>query len=263
MLIQAMRGVASSLLAGALAALATAQDGGPSGRVASIPEIMEARSVPPASRPDDRVDRTVAYGLTYADFDLMKAMAGVAHAVPVRLVPRPILSRQRAAAGQVLGTTSEFANLAGLEVAQGRFLAVTDNARFENCAVLGSTLAEALFPNDDPIGKEIKVGTDSFTVVGVVRPRLSPPGIDGAVVPDPLDQTAYLPLSTCKLRFGERFLSGDPLRTEENQLTRIVFEIRPEADGAAVAAQARDDLRRAHPRGDVEVVAPRPSLAGR
>ena len=53
----------------------------------------------------------------------------------------------------------------------GRFVTETEVARSARVCVLGSELADVLFPMTNPIGKEIRVGPEAFTVVGVLAKR--------------------------------------------------------------------------------------------
>ncbi|MGD2295045.1 MAG: ABC transporter permease [Candidatus Aminicenantes bacterium] len=53
----------------------------------------------------------------------------------------------------------------------GRFLTKSDVQHRTKVCVLGSELAETLFPHTDPLEKEIRIGPEKFTVVGVLQER--------------------------------------------------------------------------------------------
>ena len=53
----------------------------------------------------------------------------------------------------------------------GRFVTEAEVARSARVCVLGSETADALFPTVNPLGKEIRVGPEAFTVVGVLAKR--------------------------------------------------------------------------------------------
>jgi putative ABC transport system permease protein len=53
----------------------------------------------------------------------------------------------------------------------GRFVTESEIAHSARVCVLGSELADALFPMTNPIGKEIRVGPEAFTVIGVLSKR--------------------------------------------------------------------------------------------
>ncbi len=54
---------------------------------------------------------------------------------------------------------------------EGRNLTESEIVHSSRVCVLGSELAEILFPNMSPLGKEIRIGPEKFTVVGVLSKR--------------------------------------------------------------------------------------------
>ena len=238
------------------------------GKTASPPEPthIEVRSVLSSSVkqtiPSDRVEN---YGLKYQDFDRLKAaVPTVTRVVPIRELPKQIHHQGHAIECRVMGTTHDYAAVTGLEMDRGRFLTdvevtglETDQGRFPtdadnaaalNHVVVSSEVAQALFPDEDPVGKSVKVGTDYFTVVGVVKQAKN------------LKDNVYMPLITCKLRFGERIIDNRPGRVEtvKTQLSRLILEVRDGADVEATAALVKSTLQPHHPKGDVEVVILKP-----
>ncbi|HMA53115.1 MAG TPA: ABC transporter permease, partial [Acidobacteriota bacterium] len=53
----------------------------------------------------------------------------------------------------------------------GRFITESEVSRSARVCVLGSETADLLFPMTNPIGKEIRVGPEAFTVIGVLAKR--------------------------------------------------------------------------------------------
>lgn len=53
----------------------------------------------------------------------------------------------------------------------GRFISNSDVQHSTKTCVLGSELKETLFPHNQPLGKEIRIGPEKFTVVGVLEQR--------------------------------------------------------------------------------------------
>ncbi len=120
--------------------------------------------------------------------------------------------------------------------------------------------ARTLFPDEDPINQSIKLGSDYYTVVGVIKQRESSTGIGGSLAAQDFNKDVYIPLNTCKLRFGERIIDNRAGRVEavETQLSRLILEDRDGADVEATAALVKSTLEPHHPKGDVEVVILKP-----
>ncbi|MFH2037665.1 MAG: ABC transporter permease [Candidatus Zixiibacteriota bacterium] len=67
----------------------------------------------------------------------------------------------------IVGVLPDYQKVHALSVSSGRFITDLDNDIRAQVAVIGSTVKTALFPNEDPIGKDIRVNNKKFTVVGV------------------------------------------------------------------------------------------------
>jgi putative ABC transport system permease protein len=70
----------------------------------------------------------------------------------------------------IMGATPNFADVRNLNVAQGRFITPADNEHRSEVAFIGPDLVDKFFPNVDPLGKSIRVGTHTYQVIGVAEP---------------------------------------------------------------------------------------------
>ncbi|MFQ6609769.1 MAG: ABC transporter permease [Fidelibacterota bacterium] len=70
----------------------------------------------------------------------------------------------------VLGATAGFFSTNVATIAEGRDFNQNDENRNGNVVVLGMDIFEELFPFEDPIGKEVRIGNNKFTVIGVLNP---------------------------------------------------------------------------------------------
>ena len=109
---------------------------------------------------------------------------------------------------QVVGTTAEYLEVFGLEVARGRFVEDKDMNGRSNVAVLGYQIARDLFGGFDPLGQRIKVsppggngGRVSLTVVGVLEEK-------GSSMMGSADDMVFVPITTAQTRI---FSGRNPL----------------------------------------------------
>jgi putative ABC transport system permease protein len=77
--------------------------------------------------------------------------------------------RRRAKGVWLLGNTPESLVIRGLTVARGRWISASDVSSGRPVCVLGSYLAEAFFPNDNPLGKKVRINDTPYEVVGVIE----------------------------------------------------------------------------------------------
>jgi len=90
------------------------------------------------------------------------------------------------------GSTPAMKEVADLQLLEGRIWTDQEEERATNVVVLGHDTAETLFPFESPIGKDIDVEGDIFTVIGVFDLRPQPFGSGR----NTNDNAAYFPLTT-------------------------------------------------------------------
>jgi putative ABC transport system permease protein len=99
----------------------------------------------------------------------------------------------------VIGTTDRWPYVNKLTVASGRFFTENEVQRRQNVVVLGQTAVEALFPNEDPLGKHVRIGLFQYTVIGAMAKRPSM-GVFG----DGADDFVVIPHTAYQKQYGIR-----------------------------------------------------------
>ncbi|MBC7930724.1 MAG: ABC transporter permease [Rubrivivax sp.] len=99
----------------------------------------------------------------------------------------------------LFGVTPEYEYTLSQFVGRGRFIVDADLAGRENVAVLAQDVVRALFPNEDPLDKEIKIEGRPFRVVGVMEPL-------GNFFGQSRDNSIFIPLGT----FDKYWLDVEP-----------------------------------------------------
>jgi putative ABC transport system permease protein len=90
----------------------------------------------------------------------------------------------------VFGTNEKFPRVLSIYLPQeGRFITETEVTHTRQTCVLGSELAESLFPHSRAVGKEIRIGGKKFEVVGVLEKR-------GSILGMSQDNFAGIPITT-------------------------------------------------------------------
>lgn len=75
--------------------------------------------------------------------------------------------RENSAEGfQVWGISKEFSELRNFSILNGRYFSENELESGNNLAVIGFSVAKELFPDEEPIGKKIKVGGKDITIIG-------------------------------------------------------------------------------------------------
>jgi putative ABC transport system permease protein len=71
----------------------------------------------------------------------------------------------------IYGVEPDYIKIKDWSVQSGSFFTDKDLSLRSKVAVLGSTVASKLFPDEDPTGKSVRIGTTPFTVVGVLASK--------------------------------------------------------------------------------------------
>jgi len=96
---------------------------------------------------------------------------------------------------RILGTTEGYTSVGKYETDEGRPIDEDDISRRRPVCVIGSEVAEGLFPRLDPIGKSIHVSGHELVIVGILAPR-------GNVLGQSQDNIVVIPLGEFQKIFG-------------------------------------------------------------
>ncbi len=137
--------------------------------------------------------------LSLDDAEALKRLDSVVAVVPVVQGNARAESRNRDRRTMVLGVGADVPQVWQMRVRSGRFLPPGDLRTGRSVAVLGNTLRQELFGNDNPLGKPIRVGGERFRIIGVMEPKGQFLGFD-------LDDTVYIPASKALQLFNRESL---------------------------------------------------------
>lgn len=96
---------------------------------------------------------------------------------------------------QVHGVTPSFQEVNNWYAEKGRFFTENDMELRDTICVIGSEVHKELFDMDDPIGKELRIGSGRFTVIGVMEEKGNNMATEG------WDNRVIMPYTTMKVRF--------------------------------------------------------------
>ncbi|MGC8668277.1 MAG: ABC transporter permease [Chthonomonadales bacterium] len=113
----------------------------------------------------------------------------------------PATYRDRESKCRPIGVQPDYARLRNVSVVAGRFLTWDDEDNWAKVCVIGDKIRAELFPNEDPIGKDIELRGITTTVVGVLAPKGRTGGEDA-------DRALLAPITTIQKRYVGREIVG-------------------------------------------------------
>ena len=120
----------------------------------------------------------------------------------------------------VLGTGPSVPEVWQIEPALGRFLPDDEPRRARAFAVLGSKVRSELFGTASPLGERIRIGGETYRVIGTMQPKGQMLGFD-------LDDMVYIPVARAMAMFDrESLMSVDVLYAPGADADRIAERVR-------------------------------------
>jgi putative ABC transport system permease protein len=120
---------------------------------------------------------------------LQRGLAQVKFVAPVSMGNETVAHLERRRQVMVVGSTREFLEIRQLEVARGSTLPTGDLERGTQVALLGATVADELFGNEEAVGRPVRVGDWRMRVIGVLERRGEQMGFD-------MDDLVIVPVAT-------------------------------------------------------------------
>jgi len=125
---------------------------------------------------------------------------------------------QSVSAVDLVGTLADFQKIWGYEVPNGRFLTDADSDAERQVMVIGSDVAEQLFPGRDPLNQSIRLDNRPYRVVGVLAKK-------GQILGQSMDLIAIIPFNTFLAVYGKRDFQIDVAIDDADQLDRLEDEV--------------------------------------
>ena len=138
---------------------------------------------------------------------------------------RPVRYQDRTLYGvYTQGSTAEITRVMDADLESGRWYTEVEDQTARPVAVIGFNVAEELFPNEQPLGKRIRIGGNRFEVIGVLAQQGKFMGMFS------FDDQLQMPMGTFQSQFGRyrsarieiRAASAEVLDKAQDEITGIV-----------------------------------------
>jgi putative ABC transport system permease protein len=161
--------------------------------------------------------------LTMTDIQRLRAESSYLSAITgeVRISGTNVVGGDSYWSTTIYGVEPDYITIKDWPVKSGEFFSAKDLSSRSKNAVLGTTVAAQLFPDQDPIGKYIRIGTTPFTVTGLLASKgANAMGADQ-------DDAVYVPLDTAlnRLMVDGRINSIEMSAVSEDLMTAAQSEV--------------------------------------
>lgn len=167
-------------------------------------------------------------GQRYDDALAIRRLRPELQVAPILTFTRQLKSGNRDFSSEVTGTSPDFEMVRNFHPASGRFLNREDIEEWRRVVVLGTEIAAKLFGSEPALHREIKIGDERVTVIGVMEPK-------GSMYGRNYDEMIFLPVTTAMRRF-----------TGNDKLSYMILHVPRREDMEKVTAEVHSILVQRH-----------------
>ncbi len=140
----------------------------------------------------------------------------LSYVMPIVIVTQSVVNEGKEMKPQIQGVTPSYPNILNRQVVNGRFFNQAEMDGQERVAVVGQQIVDRLFDGISPVGRNVRIGSVRFQIIGVLN--VSSGGTSDSIV--------LVPLTTAQARLGvRRDIKGD---------YRVTFVMMQARDSASV-----------------------------
>jgi len=174
--------------------------------------------------------------LTLEDALAISRLPVVAQVAPLRnrTVARLNYRNRKATNIEMAGVTPVYSTVGNYLLETGRFISADDSMRKRSVCVIGAYIVDNLFPDEDPLGKQLIIEGKTFTIIGTLVRK-------GSFLGQSQDNVLFIPLSAFEKSFSPQKGWGE--------LTHALSIIIVPKKGVSVEKaidQVRELMRRRH-----------------
>jgi putative ABC transport system permease protein len=177
----------------------------------------------------------LSHQLTLDDMEAVRAtVPGVVNVAGISDMPMTIVVDGRTKAVALIGVTQGYQQIRRLVVLRGRYFDAEDMVTRSKVCLVTQELAVKVFGVDNPIGRSLRMGELSFTVIGVFRERVATYGLS-----EMQEDSVLIPLQLIRYYKGQDVLSSlyaqasgpEQVKSLERQMYQVLKSRHPaEAD---------------------------------
>jgi len=183
----------------------------------------------------------------------------VRSATPMREFRKTVWRDGKKLDSRVVTITPDFIPQNNIRILRGRGIEPRDEADYANVAVIGSEVAEQLFPAQDPVGKTVMIqgfATNyTMTVIGVTESKTLAAGSESG---GEFTKVVFIPFETDRVRIGKELIvvKENSESIEKIEVSQITITVSDMNEVTRTAAAVKSVIDQYHPTKDVAVVVP-------
>jgi putative ABC transport system permease protein len=162
-------------------------------------EELQTETVATAKKPQ------FSPGLSLADAQSIEAIIpGIAKISPEIILDKYLITNGIRRSAKLVGVNNYYFDIANFDLAKGELFSERQLQNGERVCIIGQGIESRFFSEQDPIGKNIKVGNQWLRIIGVLEPRLITDENISQLGIRNYNMDVYVPINTVLVRFRDR-----------------------------------------------------------
>jgi putative ABC transport system permease protein len=175
-------------------------------------------------------EQPLSYEITLDDLDAMKREPDVLEVAGTRELPMSVVVSGVERPVNLIGVTQGFQTIRRLLIYRGRFFDTEDMDSRSKVCLITKDLSERVFGLENPIGRPIRMGELTFTVIGVFRERVATFGLseiqkESVIIPLPL-MKYYTGMAVVRVIYAQA-VSPETVSVVQREMTQLLKSRHP------------------------------------
>ncbi|MFC1693219.1 ABC transporter permease [Candidatus Latescibacterota bacterium] len=173
------------------------------------------QDIPITDEADIQQRTSKSVGLTWADARAVRELNPLVETtVPMREISKNILYENVRNKTSIVGTTPEYMPVMNYFPLEGSFFTYRDVEEERRVCILGYGIKRDLFYFRDALGKNVKIGDQWYTVIGVMEEKAVSSSRESNIPASDMNQNVYIPITTMLKRYSRD--------VNESEINRII-----------------------------------------
>lgn len=158
------------------------------------------------------------YSLKYEELDDLNEISNIEEVAPYKNVSATVnRGSTTVSRSTIIASNAKYMDVTNTKLSKGRSISIIDIENKSKVCILGSDIATSLFSLADPLGENIKLNGDNYTVIGVLEEQ-------GTSMGNNVDSNILIPITTAKYLGSDTSISNVYVKVEdENQIERTTL----------------------------------------
>lgn len=178
-------------------------------------------------------------GLTLEDVEqIKKNVPNVISIAPIKIIKAGVPSKLKNSAPEIIAANGDYGKIKSLKLNEGRFICDVDQSEHKLVCILGFEVAKALGQTGH-VGENLRIEKTLYQIVGIIKPSQVKESKNVFLASNNVNQAIFIPLGS------ENELRSN-LHPENDYLSEIILQIKPQQDLTKTAQLIEKILKRSH-----------------